>query len=162
MTKTVRVLAAMGVALLALLTFAGTASAQTAGSYSGAVITTPPTGEVLGETTARCVGFPPDTQVTFSLDGKVLGTAVTDANGDCTFPYQLPNACGTYTLTATGGAVVRTTTVTVTGCPAAPVAASGALPYTGSSTTVPFAQIGAALVVFGALVTLLVRKRQHA
>lgn len=162
MTKTVRALAAMGVALLALLTFAGTASAQTPGPYSGSTITTPPTGQVLGETVARCTGFPPNTQVTFTLDGKSLGTTITDANGDCNFPYQLPAECGTYTLTATAGAVVRTTTVTVNGCPAAPVQASGALPYTGSSTTVPFAQIGAALLVFGALITLLVRKRQHA
>ena len=174
MTKTIRAIAALALILAGLFAFAGTAGAQQfppgpppgvppvnppidAPGYQLAQIIVPPRAEALGEVTVRCVGFPPDTEVTFTLDGEFLGTTTTDANGDCTFTFTMPDRCGTFTLVASGGGVTRTSTIEVP-CPAAPVRAAGALPFTGGDSA-PIAQLGIALLAVGALVTFVVRKR---
>ena len=157
MTKLTRSIAALALVLAGLFAFAGTASAQ---EYSGATLETPPTAEVLGEVTTRCVGFPPDTDVTFTLNGTTLGTVMTDGAGDCSFTFEMPAECGTYTLVATGGGVSRSSTITVP-CPAPAPVAAGALPYTGGDSA-PIAQLGIALLAVGALVTFVVRKRATA
>lgn len=163
MSKFLKAILAGSLAIVATLgLFAGTASAQTADDvdYTGAEITVP--GGVLGETiTADCVGFPANTEVTFALNGRVLGTTTTDANGGCAFTFPSPTDCGTFTLTATAGDLVRTTTFEITGCEsggAAPVRTSGTLPYTGSDSSLPLAQIGVAVLAAGALLTFGVRR----
>ena len=185
MTKILRAIAAVALVVAGLAVVAGPASAQQgpptfppgfppgpppgvppqnppgdAPGYQLASLITPPQAAVRGAVTSRCVGFPPDTPVTFSLDGEVLGTVTADANGDCAFTFTMPDACGVYTLTASGGGVVRTSTITVP-CAAAPVSAAGALPYTGSDS-LPIAQLGIGLLAVGAFVTILVRRRHAA
>ncbi len=108
----------------------------------------------------RCIGFPPDVEVSFTLDGVFLGTTMTDANGDCSFTFTMPDQCGTYTLVASGGGITRSSDIEVP-CPATPVTPAGALPFTGGDSA-PIAQLGIALLAVGALVTLVVRKRRHA
>jgi hypothetical protein len=175
MSKIIRSIAVLALVMGTLVGFAGAASAQTfppgpppgvppvnppfdAPGYQLASIIVPPRAAVAGEVTVRCVGFPPDTPVTFTLDGVVLGSTVTDANGDCTFTFRMPDRCGTFTLVASGGGVTRTSTIEVP-CPAPPVRAAGALPFTGGDSA-PIAQMGIALLAAGALVTLVVRKRR--
>ncbi|MCD9622727.1 LPXTG cell wall anchor domain-containing protein [Rhabdothermincola salaria] len=157
MTKLTRSIAALAIVLAGIFAFAGTASAQ---EYSGATIETPPTAQVLGEVTTRCVGFPPDTAVDFTLNGAALGSVTTDGAGNCTFTFTMPAECGTYTLVATGGGVSRSSVINVP-CPAPAPVAAGALPYTGGDSA-PIAQLGIALLAVGALVTFAVRKRATA
>jgi LPXTG-motif cell wall-anchored protein len=99
-------------------------------------------------------GFTPGTTVTVTLGDTVIGTVVVGPDGTFTLGYTTPMTCGTYTITATNGFETQTTTLVVT-C----TATAGALPYTGNSTSLPLAQLGAGLVAAGALAVLLVRKR---
>ena len=120
----------------------------------------PPQAEVLSEVVARCTGFPGDSDVTFTLDGTVLGTTTTAADGSCAFTFTMPAQCGSYTLVATDGTVTTSSTIDAP-CPAGEVQPAGALPYTGSNSA-PIAQIGLGLLFVGAMITIVVRTRRTA
>lgn len=155
MTKSLRLLIALAVAVLGVVAFTVPASAQTTSTGGTPVIIVPPSGPPGGVTTLTGDGFPPGNEVTVTLDGVVLGTVLVRPDGTFSFDFQLPTECGTYTLTATDGTIVRTSEIAVTGCAVTP---SGALPFTGGDSA-PILQVGVALLAAGALITLVVRKR---
>lgn len=155
MTKSLRLLLALVVAVLSVVAFTVSAGAQTTSTGGTPVIIVPPSGPPGGETTITGDGFPPGSEVTVSLDGVVLGTVLVRPDGTFAFDLQLPTECGTYTVTATDGSIVRTSEISVTGCAVTP---SGTLPFTGGDSA-PILQIGVALLAAGALITLVVRKR---
>ena len=130
---------------------------------------------VVGQTvTVTTTGWVPNTSVSHQLNPP-LGTTVADASGVAVLTTQIPNvSLGAHQVCATGtaaGGDPRTprddticTAITV-GQPAAPPSGGAGLPKTGSSNTVPLAQIGVVLVVAGGLTVLGARKarsRRHA
>ena len=106
-------------------------------------------------------GFPPNCTITITLgSGQVLGETISDANGDFTFSFPAPDECGAYTVTASDGVNSQAVDFTVA-CAATPVSPAGVLPYTGSGSSLPVAQVGAGLVAAGAMLVLCMRKRQQ-
>jgi hypothetical protein len=164
MSKLMRAAGAVVVALLAVFAFAGPASAQAVAEdeYPDAVctieITITPDGIRI---VIECVGFPPGVTVTITIDGEVLGEFVVAPDGTVSAEGLIPNDCEEHTVTVSGGGVTRTSTFQGTNCPAAPVQA-GTLPFTGSDSSLPMAQIGVALLAAGALVTFGVRRARAA
>jgi LPXTG-motif cell wall-anchored protein len=154
-------------AALVTLGFAGVASAQTADCPYGGC----PTNLVLsssvvapgGTVTVSGEGFLPDHDVTISLGAEVLGETMTNGEGAFSAQVTVPTQPGTYTITATDGVNVLSAQVTVAAgaSNAGSVSPSGTLPYTGSDSSLPLAQIGAGLVAAGAVIVLSIRKHQH-
>jgi LPXTG-motif cell wall-anchored protein len=97
--------------------------------------------------------------VTVASDPYVAGTPVTDADGNFELTFTAPTEAGEHTVTASDGTNTQVLTFTVVAATA--VNAAGTLPYTGSSSSLPAAQIGAGLVAAGAVLVLTVRKRQQ-
>jgi LPXTG-motif cell wall-anchored protein len=108
-------------------------------------------------------GFLPNAVVTVTVASTptVVGTPTTNAEGAFTLSFDAPTEPGAHTITATDGVNTQVIAFTVEGETAAAVDSAGSLPYTGSDSSVPVAQIGAGLVAAGAVLVLMVRKRQH-
>jgi hypothetical protein len=154
---------------------AGAQIAGTDGGYTPPVIDAPPVVPPGVPVVISGTGFLPNAVVTITvLIGGVevvLGTTVTDANGNWTFVITSPLQGGTtYAITGTDGVNSLTTDVFVTpsatpttiaheGLPFTGLVNEG-LPFTGSSATVTLTQIGAVLVASGAFLALVVRKRR--
>jgi len=104
-------------------------------------------------------GFLPNTLVTISANGKVVGTVMSDAKGSFTFPYPVPCDAvagqiifhatdGTNDLEVDAQVIVQTSTTT------------GTLPRTGSSdTTLRLVQGSVLLITMGGLLVLATRRR---
>jgi LPXTG-motif cell wall-anchored protein len=115
-------------------------------------------------------GWPSTTNVNLSYNPPI-GTALTDAGGSFSFPWDTTGvAAGTYAVTATDGvnsiAVQVTLTAAGSAVPPASIApaqtgGTGSLPRTGSDSS-NVARFGAALVAGGALLVLVTRRRSHA
>ena len=80
--------------------------------------------------------------------------------------FNLSHVCVNYTGAAVLGATVTNTDVQAgTGeaqvLAATAVSPSGSLPYAGSSSSIPLAQLGVVLLAVGALVTFAIRRRTH-
>jgi hypothetical protein len=111
-------------------------------------------------------GFLPDTLVTITIGGQVVGTVTSDANGNFTFPYTLPDACvdGEQTIRATDGTNTLLVSITVSSTTraTATTTASGNLPVTGSSgTTLHLVQVGVLSVAIGGILLVATRKRRR-
>jgi len=113
-------------------------------------------------------GFLPNTEVTVSIGGKTVGTAMTDADGNFTFPYTLPTPCdaGEQIIRATDGTNTLLVSISVsstTETTATPTTvATGSLPVTGSSgTTMHLVQAGILMVAGGGILLLATRKRRQ-
>ncbi len=160
-TRLVRLLAVTLVAALAVLLPATVAGA--AGEYPDTptlVIdqTVVPPCTTLTLTGA---GFLPNTLVTITANGKVVGTVMSDANGNFTFPYPVPCDAvagqivfhandGTNDLEVDATVVVQTATTT------------GTLPRTGSSdTTLRLVQGSVLLITMGGILVLATRRRSR-
>lgn len=160
-SRTVRAFAAALVAVVALLVPAAVASA--AGTYPDT-----PTLTIDKTVTAPCetviltgTGFLPNHLVTITVNGKVVGTTTTDANGNFTFPYPVPCDAvagqlvfhandGTNDLEVDATVIVASTSTTTT----------GSLPRTGSSdTTLRLAQLSVLLIAAGGILVLATRRR---
>jgi len=118
---------------------------------------------VCGETVeVRGTGFAPNSTVTVSIGGHEVGTAQTDAEGNFTFPYTLPDPCdsGKQIIRATDGTTDLQVTISVSSTTV--TTATGSLPRTGSSdSTLRLAQIGILLVAFGGILLMATRKRRE-
>lgn len=139
-------------------------------NYKGAyVITASNPNPTPGSTiTISGSGFPPNASVPLTANHKPIGTAVTDASGNFTFPYTVPAdaTIGTsITFLANCGSVKPTSTVVVSAITVAtnpPVPASTQpLPRTGSASTLPLLAAGIGFVVIGGLIVLSMRKRNQ-
>lgn len=121
---------------------------------------------VCGETVeVRGTGFAPNATVTISIGGHDVGTAQTDAEGNFTFPYTLPDPCdsGEQIIRATDGTTTLLVTISVSSTTVTTATtATGNLPRTGSSdSTLRLAQIGILLVAFGGILLMATRKRRQ-
>ena len=115
-------------------------------------------------------GFLPNTEVTVSIAGQTVGTVMTDADGNFTFPYTLPTPCdaGDQVIRATDGTNTLLVSVTVssttetTATSTSTTVATGSLPVTGSSgTTMHLVQAGILMVAGGGILLLATRKRRQ-
>ena len=100
-------------------------------------------------------------------NGKPIGTAVTDASGNFSFPYTIPADAAdgsTITFMANCGSVTPKTIVEVSAIAVATTvvpASTQPLPRTGSASTLPLLAAGIAFVVIGGLIVLSMRKRNQ-
>jgi LPXTG-motif cell wall-anchored protein len=111
-------------------------------------------------------GFLPDTTVTITIAGEVVGTTMSDADGNFTFPYTLPDPCisGEQLIRATDGTNTLLVSITVSSTTqtTATTPAAGDLPVTGSSdTSLHLAQAGVLLVAAGGILLMATRKRRR-
>lgn len=128
-----------------------------------------------GDIVVAAGGFKPNATIRYTVDRDGLrissGSAESDANGDVTFIVEYQGD-GDYVITLTDGENTQVLGVTVNraedrretgpdggGAPAPP--GGDSLPSTGSDTSVPFTQLGVALLMAGA-VAVYVGKRRRA
>jgi hypothetical protein len=115
-------------------------------------------------------GFLPDTLVTITVDGKVIGTVMSDENGNYTFSYTV--SCSevdgaVLTFTGDDGTNILSVSVTVEAGASAPTTTTttGTLPRTGTSdTTASLIRVAVVLLTVGAILVLATsrRRRRHA
>lgn len=155
-------------ALATILLLGSPAGAQTPPTYGpgpGAVIddTEVQAGDVIN-VSGDCGEA--DEEVTVTLDGEVLATGTTDADGMYSVPVELPEglADGTYTLEVECGGAVYTVTVQVgaggTSNPPGGGGGGGALSRTGTNLTAPVA-VGVGLVALGGVALALTSSRRR-
>ena len=107
--------------------------------------------------------FTPGSEVTGTFGGTAVGTAIVGKDGSVNFPFTIPDTAtfgaGTLVLSgvSNGASTRRTVGLTVAGA-----AGGGALglPRTGTDAVVPMAASGIALVVVGAGVVVVARRRR--
>lgn len=173
--RRIPILRAVAVLAIAFGLFAATpvsAGAATAcvlgGDYGNTMqLSVSPTTTTPGSTVIITgTGYPKDCELEVFVDGKSIGTVVTDGNGTFHLPYTVPVGTPPSELVITtniGGSVETailqivnsaTTTTVVT----SPGQGSSNLPTTGSQV-LPFLAGGVGLLVLGSLVVLSTRKR---
>jgi hypothetical protein len=87
-----------------------------------------------GGFTASGSGFPPNTPVTVSDNGTVVGSGKTDSHGNYSVSGQYPNgACGNQTITVSGGGYTASTVETLPAC-ASGTSTAGATSNSGNGT----------------------------
>jgi LPXTG-motif cell wall-anchored protein len=93
--------------------------------------------------------------VTITFNGVVVATATTDATGHFATQFAVPanTAPGAYTVTASNSTCNLSGTVQVD------PAAAARLAFTGSSSSIPTAWVGAGLVALGAGLVFVARRR---
>lgn len=160
----------MAAAVLTLLTVLGASAAQA--QYSPSFITCSPTTVAPGgSVTCEAGYFDPGSTVTWTLDGKTVGTSVANASGVATITFKVPEgySAGNHTVVASGTAKGSPTSakltleagITVTGASttAAPSGTS-TLPRTGSDSGM-LATVAAGLIVAGGLLVITSRQRRR-
>lgn len=109
-------------------------------------------------------GFLPNTLVTITVGGTVIGTVTTDADGNYTFPYTI--SCSevdgaVLTFTASDGTNVLSVSVTIEAAAVTTTTAGGTLPKTGASdTTALLVRVSVVLVAMGGILVLATRRRR--
>lgn len=113
-------------------------------------------------------GFAASAAITISLDERPLTTTTASPAGTFSARVTIPadTSAGTHVLSARGlaadGVSTRTVSATITVSPTAgPTPSTAPLPRTGSSSSVPLAQGGAAALLVGAALLLAVRARRR-
>lgn len=158
MSRALRTVIALALAVLATVSFTAVAGAQ---PYTGATFTGSTTVAQPGQDiTFSGTGFKPNSPITVTVD-SVVYNLTSDALGAFSIRVPAPRVPGAYEATATDGTtslVFLFQVAGATGTGAVPVQA-GSLPYTGGNSA-PFVQIGFALLAVGALITILVRTRR--
>lgn len=124
--------------------------------------------------TITAATYSPGSTVEFTLASTLtaLGSATADANGVATLTAAIPDGTepGDHTITATGtsenGPLSQSITVDVVGNCAGEATktttadATGALPKTGSNSTMPLARTAALLMAVGGVLLLATRRRR--
>lgn len=113
--------------------------------------------------------FLPDTEVTLTVGGQVIGTVMTDGEGNFSFPWTVPcSLSGSVTITASDGVNTLSVSITVgapgpspTTAPGPTPSGTGTLPRTGSDSDL-LVRGGLLLVAVGGLLVLATRKRDRA
>lgn len=161
-SRTLRLLLAACAAGLALLVVAPAAQAQP-GYEGGTTFTVSNPSPGCGSSvTLTGTGFAPNASVTLTEQGRgTIGTVTTDANGNFSFVWTVPQPCtpGTVVITASDGTTVMSVSITIgeTGGAPSPVT----LPRTGSDNG-NLIRAGVLLVAAGGLLVLATRKRAAA
>jgi hypothetical protein len=116
-----------------------------------------------GTITATVTGMPPNTLVTFTFQSApvVVGTAMSDASGTATLTFTIPAgiAPGVHTISASGGGVTKTITITVTG-PSVPAGGGSIRAKTGFDLARPLG-IALVLLIVGGATIVLARRRSR-
>lgn len=122
------------------------ASAQDGGGYGGCNVTVSDTTVQPGQSvTVTGSGAAADGAVTASIDGAEVGSGTADAAGDFSFAAAIPaSASGNETLSVSCGATRGTDTIVL-------AVGSESLPATGSSSSLPMAQVAVAALALGAV-----------
>lgn len=177
----VRLATVVAVGALATLSLVvGSNSASAAQCVPGAYPVVQCQTAVLGRTVVRAgtnvavfgTGYTPGAQVTatFCSSGQVLGSGTANSRGNVTVGVAIPSdtAPGQYAICLTGPnggqAAATVTVVSASNARASgglPLTASGGLPQTGSNLLAPLAGTGAGLVLIGAGLLFMVRRRRH-
>ena len=165
MTKIVRAGAVLAGLLVALFALTAPAGAQ---PYTGTSVSVSQNNVVCGTNlTGTGSGWTPGIPVSLTVQSTPvsLPPVTPDGAGNFTVEFASPIEPGPHTLTATqvvdGATITRVTEFTCSEASsgtATPVTPAGALPFTGGDSA-PIAQLGIALLAVGALVVLIVRKR---
>lgn len=123
---------------------------------SAATVTPGQTIEIIGS------GWPPNSGMPLTINGVDAGVAVSDASGNFTFSYTVPaGTSGTLIVSASCGEFFLTSTVVVTPVTPTSVPVQQPLVPTGSNSADLF-RIALVLIVGGAALMLLTRRRQRA
>lgn len=135
------------------------------GDYASSMnLTVDPPRAHVGETVdIKGTGYPPNCELTIYVDGKAVGTVVTDPDGSFTLPWTIPagTALGNVDITTSVSDIVKHANLEVIGSTTttvAPTTPGTELPRTGSDV-LPLLAGGVALLVLGSLVVLSTRKR---
>lgn len=164
--KLIGVVAVTTIALLASVSAAGAQSypppADEIRAIDNDTLTYTPGGPAIFE--AEC--FLPGSTVTFMLGDVTLGTAIADEDGLATISTTIPadTPLGPIDVIATGTgcdgeALTLVLSVTVVAAQAPP---AQPLPRTGSSSSLPMAQIAVATIVAGGFLLIMANKRRAA
>lgn len=162
-TATVCAALALAIAMVvALPSVASAAPCVIDPDYAGGPsITTNPSGTVQPGQQIEIIGtgFPAGCEVDIVINGTVIGTVTTSADGSFSFPYTIPSDfLGTLTIVITAGDFSQTITLQVV-APTVTTTAPPPLPVTGSDSD-GMIGIGLALVALGGLLVLGTRKRR--
>lgn len=140
------------------------------GYSAGATVSVQPPGPYTPGQQIQIIGtgFPPGCEVTITVDGVIVGTATTDANGAFSFGVTLGSTIGTVTIGVSAGSFTRdlsiqvgTAATTATTTPSTPTTAAP-LPRTGSDSRT-LAGVAFGLVALGGgIVMTTKRRREHA
>jgi LPXTG-motif cell wall-anchored protein len=147
-----RTIVLLGAALVAILVLAPAASAQY--EEPGEITTDNPTPGVGDSITVQGSNCEPNTTLTLTLtqgdQSVVVGQVTTDADGNFTTTITIPTSFspGPATLSSACGSL----TLNIAG-------AVGALPRTGSSSSLPLARVAVVLLAVGGFLVLTARKR---
>jgi LPXTG-motif cell wall-anchored protein len=147
------------------------APAATAQDYPGGPTLTVDRPSVVCGDTVVITGkdFLPNTEVTLTVGGEVIGTVMTDGQGNFSFRWTVPcSLSGSVTVTATDDVNTLSVSITVSAPGPSPTAApsptpsgTGTLPRTGSDND-GLVRAGLLLVAVGGLLVLATRKRDRA
>ena len=150
-----RTISWVALAVVALLSLATTASAQS--GYNSGVLgsdtTKPAPGQTITISGSNC---PPGGAVDFAVDGSPAGGTTADGSGNFSGTVKAPSSPGSHTVTAACGAQVLSLEIEVQ------QPAAAAIPRTGSSSTLPLTSIALALLAVGGLFVLVSRRRRVA
>lgn len=155
----------LALAALLLVAMAGPAHAGDGYADEDTLVLSDSTVAPGGDLTLTASVCEPGSTATFTLAGDTLGTAPANDAGEAMLTTTVPSdlAPGTYTVEAScagadGQPLVLQSTLTVTGA----ARAGRDLPTTGSSNTVPMAQVAVAALAGGGLLVLMANKRRGA
>ncbi len=138
---------------LALVALAPAAHAQYGGaSVSDSTVTR---GDTVTVTAIDC---PAGSTVDFFLDGSPLGSAVADAGGTASADVVIDTTDGTHQITNSCNDAVLSITVSRPGA-AGVVRGPGALPRTGTDSSLPLTKIAVVLIAAGGLLIVVARDR---
>lgn len=136
--------------VMALALFVPAAHAQYNPGTPGATVSdsTVTSGDTV---TVTATGCEPGSTVTFYLDGNTLGSATTDDSGTASADVVITGSPGTHQISnSCNDAVIS---ITIAG------ATAGALPRTGSDSSLPLAKIAIVLIAAGGLLIVAARDR---
>lgn len=186
-TAAIHMIAILLVLGLGAVGFASSANAQTYPSVATLTIDRPQT-TTCGIAVVTGTGFLPNTTVTLTIGGQVIGTAQTDASGNFTFQWTVPSnwPIGPVTIQASDGTNTLTVNTNVTACATTSTTSNnnsginsnnnassgsnagsgstgttGSLASTGSANTVLFVRIAVLLLAAGGILLLAVNRRQR-
>jgi LPXTG-motif cell wall-anchored protein len=155
-----RMLAMLAVAVLASVFASSAIAGAQEGSYpppttTPGSLTVPGSVVVGGEVAVSGTSCGPNQSVTITFNGVVVANATTDASGHFATSFPVPaNATpGVYTVTASNSVCNLSGNVQVE------AASTSRLAFTGSSSSIPTLWVGAGLVVLGAGLVFVARRR---
>lgn len=155
MIRRMLILGAMALALFVPAAHAQYIPGQPGASVSDSTVSSGDTVTV----TVTC-DVPAGTDVTVFVDGTAAGSGQTDADGTVTVDVTITGAPGsTHQITNSCNSAVLTVTVVGATSTTAPSPSAGALPRTGTDSSLPLAKIAIVLIAAGGLLIVAARDR---